>query len=345
MFPRFISFTVTNACNLRCRMCGQWSEEGYVLNHTVDTRSRMTLADWKRLVDEIAEHKIRFVLVRGGEPFLFRGIIELLRYINAKGIFLSIDTNGTVLDRCAVELSSISNMHITFSVDGPEDVHDVVRCEKGSFQKIRQNIALLTDLEQKCGNKISKSICFTISRYNYTSLGQMADVARSLSIPSVNIVPYYYFSNKVGTEYDRELRENFDCTAFSWKGFHHEGSGVQFDRFKEELQRYRETLGDIYDFPYMPLTQDEYRIWFHDESTQVRSATCLNVENLIDIQPTGEANFCVDFPDYSIGNIKDASISEVWNSSRAQRFRDYRRRKPLSVCHRCGAKYISEIKE
>ena len=345
MFPRFISFTVTNACNLRCRMCGQWSEEGYVLNHTVDTRSRMTLADWKRLVDEIAEHKIRFVLVRGGEPFLFRGIIELLRYINAKGIFLSIDTNGTVLDRCAVELSSISNMHITFSVDGPEDVHDAVRCEKGSFQKIRQNIALLTDLEQKCGNKISKSICFTISRYNYTSLGQMADVARSLSIPSVNIVPYYYFSNKVGTEYDRELRENFDCTAFSWKGFHHEGSGVQFDRFKEELRRYRETLGDIYDFPYMPLTQDEYRIWFHDESTQVRSATCLNVENLIDIQPTGEANFCVDFPDYSIGNIKDASISEVWNSSRAQRFRDYRRRKPLSVCHRCGAKYISEIKE
>ena len=345
MFPRFISFTVTNACNLRCRMCGQWSEEGYVLNHTVDTRSRMTLADWKRLVDEIAEHKIRFVLVRGGEPFLFRGIIELLRYINAKGIFLSIDTNGTVLDRCAVELSSISNMHITFSVDGPEDVHDAVRCEKGSFQKIRQNIALLTDLEQKCGNKISKSICFTISRYNYTSLGQMADVARSLSIPSVNIVPYYYFSNEVGTEYDRELRENFDCTAFSWKGFHHEGSGVQFDRFKEELQRYRETLGDIYDFPYMPLTQDEYRIWFHDESTQVRSATCLNVENLIDIQPTGEANFCVDFPDYSIGNIKDASISEVWNSSRAQRFRDYRRRKPLSVCHRCGAKYISEIKE
>jgi hypothetical protein len=24
-------------------MCGQWSEQGYVLNHTVDTRSRMSL--------------------------------------------------------------------------------------------------------------------------------------------------------------------------------------------------------------------------------------------------------------------------------------------------------------
>ncbi len=90
---------VTNACNLRCRMCGQWSEEGYVLNRTVDTRSRMSLEDWKRLVDEIAQHKIRFVLVRGGEPFLFKGIMELLRYINAKGLFLSVDTNGTILDQ------------------------------------------------------------------------------------------------------------------------------------------------------------------------------------------------------------------------------------------------------
>jgi MoaA/NifB/PqqE/SkfB family radical SAM enzyme len=344
-FPQFISFTVTNSCNLRCRMCGQWSEEGYVLNRTVDTRSHMSLEDWKRLVDEIAQHKIRFVLVRGGEPFLFKGIMELLRYVNAKGIFLSIDTNGTVLDRYAADLSRISNMHITFSVDGPEDVHDAVRCEKGSFQKIKQNIALLTDLEKKCGNKISKSICFTISKYNYTSLGKMADVARSLSIPSVNIVPFYYFSHEVGTQYDAELRTHLDCTAFSWKGFHHEGSGVEFDRFREELRSYRASLGDIYDFPYMPLTEDEYKAWFHDESTVVRSSACENVENLIDIQPTGEANFCVDFPDYSIGNVKNASISDLWNGSRAQRFREYRRERPLSVCHRCGAKNISEIKE
>jgi MoaA/NifB/PqqE/SkfB family radical SAM enzyme len=326
-------------------MCGQWSEEGYVLNHTVDTRTRMNVGDWKRLVDEIAGHKIRFILVRGGEPFLFKGIMEVLRHINEKGIFLSVDTNGTLVDRFADELSRISNMHITFSVDGPEEVHDAVRCEKGSFQRIKQNIALLSDLETKNGNTISKSICFTISKYNYTSLGKMADVARGLSIPSVNIVPYYYYSDKVGKAYDAELKENFDCAAFSWKGFHHEDSGVEFGRFKEELRRYRKSLGEIYDFPYLSLTEDEYGTWFQDCTTPVKSGACLNVDNLIDIQPTGEANFCVDFPDYSMGNVKQSSISEVWNGSRAERFREYRREKPLAVCHRCGAKYISEIKE
>jgi MoaA/NifB/PqqE/SkfB family radical SAM enzyme len=326
-------------------MCGQWSEEGYVLNRTVDTRSRMNLSDWKRLVDEISLHKIRFLLVRGGEPFLFRGIIELLNYVNDRGIFLSVDTNGTAVDRFADDLSRISNMHITFSVDGTEEVHDDVRKAKGSFQKIRQNIALLNDLEKKNGNNISKSICFTISRYNYQVLGEMADVARSLSVPSVNIVPYYYFSNNVGAQYEKELRVNFDDTAFSWKGFHHEDSGIEFARFTEELRKYRASLGDIEDFPYMPLAEDEYRTWFQDPSSVVGSPQCMNVERLIDIQPTGEANFCVDFPDCSIGNVLDAGIKTIWNSPRAQRFRNYRRERPLSVCYRCGAKYISEIKE
>ena len=344
-FPQFISFTVTNACNLRCKMCGQWSEEGYILNRTIDTRQRMMLEDWRRLVDEIADHKIRFVLVRGGEPFLFKGIMELLRYINSKAIFLSVDTNGTSLEGYVDDLSRITNMHITFSVDGPEEVHDEVRKEKGSFQNIKRNIALLNELEKKNGNKISKSICFTISGYNYQALGQMADVARSLSIPSVNIVPYYYYSSDVGAKYEKELEENFDARAFSWRGFHHENSGIEIDRFNEELRKYRASLGGIYDFPYLPLTEAEYKTWFQDSESNVRSPQCMNVEKLIDIQPSGEANFCVDFPDYSIGNVKGSSIAEIWNGPRAERFRAYRREQPLSVCHRCGAKYISEIKE
>jgi hypothetical protein len=51
----------------------------------------------------------------------------------------------------------------------------------------------------------------------------------------------------------------------------------------------------------MPLTEDEYRVWFQVQTTPVRSSTCMNTEKPIDFQPSGEANFCVDFPDYSFG--------------------------------------------
>ncbi len=344
-FPQFISFTVTNSCNLRCRMCGQWSKEGYISNRRIDTRSRMDLPDWKRLVDGVADYKIRFILVRGGEPFLFRGIIELLQYINKKGLSISVDTNGTILGPFADDLARIGNMHITFSVDGPEEVHDRVRGVKGSFNKTKDNIALLNELERKTGCRISKSICFTISKFNYEHLGEMPDVARSMSISSMNIVPYYYFPGDVGRRYERELKEDFNCSAFSWSGFHHDSSGVDFDRFREEYDKYLSNLKGIENFPYMPFTEEEYRTWFDDAVTNVRSPECMNVEKLVDIQPNGEANFCVDFPDYSIGNVMKSSIKELWDGARAERFRSYRRERPLSVCYRCGAKYISEIKE
>ena len=66
-FPSSISFTLTNRCNLRCRMCGQWSEEGYMHDRADQIKqTEMGLADWKRLVDEIAVHGVNSILLRGG---------------------------------------------------------------------------------------------------------------------------------------------------------------------------------------------------------------------------------------------------------------------------------------
>ena len=135
-FPQMVSFTVTNTCNLRCKMCGQWSEQGYIAKDKEVLKQQMELDDWKRLVDEISEHHISSVLVRGGEPFMFPGIINLLEYIHSKGIFISIDTNGTLLKQYAADLLRIGNIHITVSIDGPEEIHDQVRGVTGCFRKI-----------------------------------------------------------------------------------------------------------------------------------------------------------------------------------------------------------------
>ena len=115
--------------------------------------------------------------------------------------------------------------------------------------------------------------------------------------------------------------------------------------FKKEYEKYISTLGDIENFPFMPFNLEDYKTWFENSNTIVGSTQCGNVENLIDIQPNGDANFCIDFPDYCIGNVKDLSIARIWNSETAKKFRNYRRAKPLAICYRCGAKYCSEIKE
>ena len=342
-FPKSISLTITNHCNLRCKMCGQWSEEGYINLNKDILKNEMTLADWKRVIDEVAEHQIGSVLLRGGEVFLYPSIIELLDYIHGKGMFISIDTNGTMLKDFAADIVRIGNIHMTISVDGPEAIHDSVRGVPGCFQRIKEGLDALNQLDPPNNAKISRSICFTISRYSVSGLGVMPDVARSLSIGSIVIVPYYYFPQKVGEAYQQELRKHLGCPAYSWQGFHHEDSGIDFTVFQEQHRAYQDTLNEIYSYPYMPLSEDQYKIWFSDALTPVESTTCNNIERLIDIQPSGEANFCVDFPDYSFGNVKEATIEELWKSEKAARFRDYRREKPLAVCHRCGAKHMADV--
>lgn len=344
-FPKIISFTLLNACNLRCKMCGQWSETGYVKNKIVEANPQLDLNVWKKLIDEISQHEIRFVLIRGGEPFLFPQIMDLIKYANSKNLFLSIDTNGTMIEKFAEELVQLGKMHITFSVDGPEKIHDEVRGIKGSYQKIKNNIALFNELECKYNKPLSKSICFTISKYSYKGLGEMPNTAREMGIKSINIVPFYYFNTETGAKYESELKNVFKSSAYSWKGFYSEDSGIDLMEFQSQYQNYISTLGGIENFPFMPLSFDEYKEWFSNSCSVVGLERCLNVENLIDIQPNGDANFCIDFPDYVFGNIKDKSIEEVWNSEEAEIFRKYRREKPLAVCYRCGAKYCSEIKE
>jgi MoaA/NifB/PqqE/SkfB family radical SAM enzyme len=323
-------------------MCGQWSEEGYIRSAKENLQHSLKLADWKRLTDELAAHQISSVILRGGETFLFPDIIELLEYINSKGIFISIDTNGTLLKKYAADIVRIGNIHITISVDGPEEIHDEVRGMKGCFRKIKEGIDQLIEVEKSTGKNISRSICFTISPYSVRGLGMMPDVARSLSINTLVIVPYNYISSSMGDRYVKELKEHFNITAFSWTGFHHEESGIHFDEFQKEYRIYIAGLNGIRNYPYMVLSEEDYRTWFENPTAQIGSPHCTNIEKLIDIQPDGSTNFCVDTPDYSFGNVKDSSIEEVWNGEKASRFRDYRRKNPLSVCYRCVSKHMSE---
>ncbi len=344
-FPAYVSFTLTNACNLRCRMCGQWSEEGYIRRARGASRSVLDLDAWKRLAEEAAAHGVRSILLRGGEIFLFPGIRPLLEHLKQLGLFVSIDSNGTRLAGFAADLVRLGGIHVTVSVDGPEPVHDAVRGVRGTFRQLARGLSRLNELDGGRPRRVSRSICFTISPWSVPGLGEMPAVARQLGVDSLSIVPYYYVPAALGERWERELRETLGVAAFSWRGFHHESSGVDPVEFAAGHQRYCDTLQGLQDYPYMPLTAEEYRVWFSDPATPVGLPGCANVERLIDIQPGGEANFCVDFPDATFGNVRHASIEEVWNGEAAQRFRERRRAGLMGACHRCGARYMGVIRD
>jgi len=343
-FPSFVSFTLTNACNLRCTMCGQWSPEGYIRSGQGYRGRPLDLEEWKRLADEIVRHGVSSVLLRGGEPLMFPGIVPLLEHLRGLGLFVSIDSNGTRLGDFAADLVRLGGIHVTVSVDGTEAVHDAVRGLPGCFAQIRNSLARLAELDRGTPPRISRSICFTISPWSVRALGEMPEVARSLGVETICIVPYCYVPTRSGEEWEEEIRSLTGGTAFSWRGFRHEQSGVGPAEFATQHERFVATLGKLSSYPYLPLTAGEYRTWFAESTAPVGPGECSNVERLIDIQPTGEANFCVDLPDGSLGNVRQSSIAEIWNGGRARGFRERRRRGPLGACARCVARHMADVR-
>ena len=65
---------------------------------------------------------------------------------------------------------------------------------------------------------------------------------------------------------------------------------------------------------------------------------------MVEIRRVFEANFCVDSPDGCLGNVRHATIAEIWNGERAHRFRARRRQGLLGACHRCVARHMAEIR-
>ncbi len=338
-FPQVLSLTVTNRCNLKCRMCGQWGLTGYMRQGR--KLESMPAKRWIELVNEGARGGVKFVCLRGGETLLFPGIMDVIRAIKSHGIPICMDTNGTRVERLAEELAVSRIDIVNISVDGPEEIHDRVRGVPGTFKALAAGVKRLKEIVKCTGSPTTMSACFTISPDSLPGLARMGDVMRSLDIFQLSANPYYYFPETIGREYETIMKRELDCDAYSWRGFHREGSDVDPEEFIRINREFRANLGSVNLYPFMDFSEDEYRHWFSDSTTPVGRRECTNPFKLLDIQPGGDADFCVDFPDYIIGNVAGNSIEEVWNGERAGKFRALLKRGPSPICLRCGAKYMS----
>ena len=86
-----VNLHITNNCNYRCRYCFAH------FNNPQD----IDLAQWKAVVDNLkSSGMVSHVNFAGGEPLLYRGFAELLRYTHEDaGMDCSVITNGSLLLR------------------------------------------------------------------------------------------------------------------------------------------------------------------------------------------------------------------------------------------------------
>jgi len=141
---RELWFHTGTACNLRCPFCLEGSKPGD------DRLDRITLADARPLIDEAVALGVEQFSFTGGEPFIVKDFVNILRYASSHRPCLVL-TNGT--DPVLKRLHQIATLQdqpqpISFriSIDYPDEArHDAGRGD-GSFAKSWQSLRALREL-------------------------------------------------------------------------------------------------------------------------------------------------------------------------------------------------------
>ena len=92
-------FVRASGCNLRCTWCdtpyASWEPEG----------REMSVG---QIIDEIAKHPSKHVVLTGGEPMIMPGVEELCQRIKQRDYHLTIETAATVYKPIDADLASLS---------------------------------------------------------------------------------------------------------------------------------------------------------------------------------------------------------------------------------------------
>jgi len=367
--PTFVQLRVTNLCNLRCKMCGQWGDTGIFRSQSsedagdgaverarivelIGAKRQLALADYVRLLDELAPAR-PIVSLFGGEPFLYPDVLPLVREIKARGLTCTVITNGGRLETLARDLVEAGIDSIAVSIDGPPEVHNRIRGRSDSFEKAAAGIRAVAHWQKKLGAAVPFQMAILpVTELNIEAIRPALDALRELPLDTINVGLRWFVPPSVGAEYERVMREEFGIAATSWKGFDFEGGSIVATRGRQMaelvkllrgLRRRRfldSTLGRPWTSFVPEVPPDRVPEYFTNFGETFGHSLCPVAWYFAQIEPDGDVTFCGDFPDYVIGNVRRQPFTEIWKGERAQRFRAKLAKEPLPICARCCGSYV-----
>lgn len=332
-----ISIKITNACNLRCKTCGQWGETGYNFSKPAEELKQIVPASrYLELVDE-AEKDKPIYYIWGGEPFLYPDLMKVTAKIKEKKSILALVTNATYLEEHAEEIVDQGWDALMFSLDGPEAIHDEVRGRKGTFQKVAKGIEAVQRIKKEKKKTLPWIMpLITVSVSNADSLDGILQAAKQLNTDCAVIYYSWFTDETIGKLHTQTFQKEFGINPSAWKGylFNHQ---VDTQALLESKKR---IAGQKWGFPviYIPELKDkDLPLYYQDPSQFFGYGPCISPWMVTELMPNGDVATCRDYPDYITGNIMGQKLSDIWNGEKYVRFRKALKNNggTFPLCSRC----------
>jgi AdoMet-dependent heme synthase len=267
---------VTNLCNVFCQHCSSNSRER--LPNELNTEEGF------RLLDDLHEVGVLDLALSGGEPLLRQDIFEFIRYARKRRMNVGLGSSGSTINDTNVQsLKEAGITTVQISLDGVPDTHDLFRGVSGIYERAISAINSLV-----C-HGIQAKVCFTANRLNYKQMGKIIDLCADLKVNTFNLSQYI----PVGRG-----PQQLDLNSLEWKEV--------YELWAEKKRQYSKML----------FTSHTDKLVLVDECYMEMPGFigCQAGTGLCAIRPNGDVIPCVFLP-IDIGNIRDKSFREIWDSS------------------------------
>ncbi len=136
------TFELSPVCNFACKMC-------YVRKTPQDIaregKSLKTWQQWLELGRQCRDAGMLYLLLTGGEPFLYPNFRELYTALHEMGLIISINTNGTMIDEQTVAwLKEKAPQRVNITLYGAsEDTYERICGQRSGYRRACRAIDLL----------------------------------------------------------------------------------------------------------------------------------------------------------------------------------------------------------
>ncbi len=317
-----LTFSVTNACQSRCRTCRIW--EIYQKDPGLRDQE-LTLEEIQRIFRSMGH--VAVFNVSGGEPFLRGDLVEIVRLacrFLTPGV-VHIPTNGLAVDRVVrmtrelVDLTADRGIQLTIkpSLDHVGEKHDALRGVPGNFDKVMQTFERLKALSREHPH-LHAELGTVISQWNWQDVDEIADFATGLDPDS--------YRNEIA----EERSEMFN-----------RGTGITPDprQYREAIRRFvRRVRRDMTRRSRFQRLTGAFRLVYYQQAIRIleeqrQVIPCYAGLSNAHLTPYGDIWACCTLgDDQSMGTLRDWSydFQALWNGEQAQQVRAFIR---AGRCH------------
>lgn len=322
-------FEVTRRCNLRCKMC-QYIDWLETTPTRVQADGELTTEEWLNVIDQTGRFSL--ITFTGGEVFVRKDFMRIFEHACAKRRthFIS---NATMLTeerakRC-VELAPrrLGKKGFNFagvSIDGTREVHDVIRAQRGAYDRSMNGVRALARYREAMGKTCPLiHINTVIQQENLAVLHELPALMAEAGANVLNLLTEM-------RSHDLPNLGHVDPGAF--------GRGdianpvIPRDRLDDALKRTLDAAGKAGIEVRLPRMPYEDVLRHYDGGYDLEDFECRAVWTNLYVGAKGGVYPCFIL---KVGNVREHSLKELWNSPQMRDFRLRRKAGGFAVCRGC----------